>query len=322
MTRHQEPRQRQHDCPGNTVDTRPVGPHSARPGSRWLLVTALSGLVYGFALVMASTQARSAEAAASAAPSRPAASAAESGAGSAAESARTTVRGLLKAQAQSDLSVQIAAPVESIPKREGASFRRRDVLLKFDCKLLDAEWRAANAAWKARRLKARSKQRLLAYQAAGRLDAAIAAAEAEQAAAEARRARLKVQQCKVHAPYDGWVVERHVDIAETPQAGSKLLTIVKRGPLQAEMIVPAAWLKWLKPSQAFVFHVDGVGARLRGQVTRIGAVADEVSQTVRVYGVVETPPEQVKPGMAGQVEFLGARALSERARRKGKGGGA
>jgi len=290
---------------------RPTGPRHAPGLRRYMLLAAMSGFAMGFMLVLSGAQGQAAEATMPAG-ARAAAPASDPGA----------VRGLLKAQARSELSVQIAAPVESIPKREGASFRRRDVLLKFDCKLLDAEWRAANAAWKAKRLKARSKQRLLAYQAAGRLDAAIAAAEAEQAAAEARQARLKVQQCKVRAPYDGWVVERHVDIAETPPPGGKLLTIVKRGPLLAEMIVPAAWLKWLKPSQAFVFHVDGVGARLRGQVTRIGAVVDEVSQTVRVYGVVETPPAQVKPGMAGQVEFLGARALSERARRKGKGGGA
>ncbi len=152
----------------------------------------------------------------------------------------------------------------------------------------------------------------MSYQAAGRLDAAIAAAEAEQAAAEARRARLKVQQCKVRAPFDGWVVERHVDIAETPQPGTRLLTIVKRGPLEVEMIVPAAWLSWLNPSQAFTFRVDGLGTELRGQVMRIGAVVDEVSQTVRVYGVVDTPPPRVKPGMSGQVSFLGTRAQARR----------
>jgi len=231
----------------------------------------------------------------------------------------TPVRGLLKAQARSDLSVQISARVQHIFKREGEAFRRRDVLLEFNCDMLDAEWRAANAAWKARRLKARAKQRLLSYQAAGRLDAAIAAAEAEQAAAEARRARLKVQQCKVHAPYDGWVVERHVDIHETPPPGTKLITIVRRGPLQVEMIVPAAWLKWLKTGEPFTFRVDGLNTRLKGKITRIGAAVDEVSQTLRVYGEVQTPPEQVKPGMTGQVIFGGRQATSGHGRR---GGGA
>ena len=308
--------ERQEDCIHHAHARRPAGPWRTPGLRRYLLLAAACGFASGFMLVLSGAQGQAAEAA-------PPPAAGQSVASARANATDAVmVRGLLKARAQSDLSVQISARVASIPKREGASFRRRDVLLQFDCDLLDADWRAANAAWKTKRLKARSKQRLLAYQAAGRLDAAIAAAEAEQAAAEARRARLKVQQCKVRAPYDGWVVERHVDIAETPPPGGKLLTIVKRGPLLAEMIVPAAWLKWLKPSQSFVFHVDGVGARLHGQVTRIGAVVDEVSQTARVYGVVETPPEQVKPGMAGQVEFLGARALSERARRKGKGGGA
>ncbi len=297
------------------------GPRPApRAVLRRMLLMAVLGFATGFTLVLSGHQARAAEAAASpgasagvAMPAAPAATPADQQAGA--------VRGLLKAQAHSALSVQISARVQEIFKREGEAFRRRDVLLRFDCSLLDAEWRAANAAWKAKRLKARAKQRLLSYQAAGKLDAAVAAAEAEQAAAEARRARLKVQQCKVHAPFDGWVVERHVDVAETPTPGSKLLTIVQRGPLQAEMIVPAAWLKWLKPAQAFIFHVDGLATRLRGQVTRIGAVVDDVSQTVRVYGVVEAPPPAVKPGMTGQVEFIGA-STSHNERKKHKPGGA
>ena len=215
----------------------------------------------------------------------------------------TQVRGLLKAKARSDLSVQIAARVTKIHKREGEAFRYKEVLLEFDCGLLEAEWRAANAAYKAKELKARSKKRLLGYQAAGRLDAAIAMAEAEQAAAVARQARLRVQQCKVRAPYDGWVVARHVDVYETPQAGGKLITVVRRGPLEVEIIVPTAWLKWLRKGQPFIFEVDGLGEKLRGRITRIGAVVDQVSQTIRVYGEVGTPPPIVRPGMTGKVSF-------------------
>ena len=233
------------------------------------------------------------------------------------------VRGLLRAKARSDLSVQITAPVAAILKREGEPFRRMEVLLKFDCSLLKAEWAAAKAAWRARNLKARSKRRLLAYQAAGRLDAAVAMAEAEQAAAEAKQARLRVQQCNVRAPYDGWVVARHVDIQETPRVGGKLITIVRRGPLEVEMIVPAAWLKWLKVSEPFEFRVDGLGEVLKGKVTRIGAEVDQVSQTVRVYGEVGTPPSMVRPGMTGQVRFIRRKnAAFGRKSEDGKGGGA
>ena len=128
-------------------------------------------------------------------------------------------------------------------------------------------------------------------------------AEAEQAAAEAKRARLRVQQCNVRAPYDGWVVARHVDIQETPQVGAKLVTIVRRGPLEVEMIVPAAWLKWLRINEPLEFRVDGLGEVLKGRVTRIGAEVDQVSQTVRVYGEVGTPPPMVRPGMTGRVRF-------------------
>ena len=232
------------------------------------------------------------------------------------------VRGLLKPLAESDLSVQITARVAEIPLREGEAFRRGDVLLRFDCSLLEAERKAAQAAYKARELKARAKRRLLTYQAAGRLDAAIATAEAEQAKAEARRANLKVQQCKVRAPYDGWVVARHVDVSETPQVGAKLITIVRNGPLEVEMIVPTAWLKWLRPDEPFEFVVDGLAVRLKGRVTRLGAVVDQVSQTIRVFGEVDRPPSLVRAGMTGQVRFIRRNRAASTANegKRGEGG--
>ena len=223
-----------------------------------------------------------------------------------------TARGLLKAPAESDLSVMIAAPVASIPLREGRAFRKGDVLLTFDCSLLRTEWKAAQAAHKARSLEARSKKRLLHYQATGRLDAAVAAARAEEAAAAAKKARLKVQQCRVRAPYDGWLVARHVDIHETPQPGAKLLTIVRAGALEVEMIVPSAWLKWLRPGQTFRFDVDGVDVSLKGRVVRVAPVVEEVSQTVRIYGQIKSPPRVVRPGMSGTAVFAGGKTAEAR----------
>ncbi len=214
-----------------------------------------------------------------------------------------TARGLLRAKAESDLSAMISAPVAEIHLREGMPFRKGDRLLSFDCGLLEAEWQAAQAAHKARSLEARSKKRLLHYQATGRLDAAVASAKAEEAAAQAKKARLRVQQCRVRAPFDGWLVARHVDVHETPQAGAKLLTIVRKGALEVEMIVPSSWLGWIRPGESFRFRVDGLNAEMQGRITRIAPVVEEVSQTVRVYGEIGEPPAVVRHGMSGTAIF-------------------
>ncbi len=226
-------------------------------------------------------------------------------------------RGIIEAPARAQLSARISAPVMRLPFREGDSFRKGDVLAAFDCGRFAAALRAARAAWRAQSLKAKSKKRLVKFQAAGKLDAAIAAAESDKAKAEAEAAALRVRDCTLVAPYDGRVVERFVQEFETPQAGKPLISIVATGQLEVVMIAPSRWLGWIGRGAKFAFQVDETGARLRGEVTRTGAVVDAVSQTVRVRAVLRDPPAGVLPGMSGMAVFEDG----QMAGRSGRGGG-
>ncbi len=213
------------------------------------------------------------------------------------------IRGIIEPVAKAKLPAEISAPVIRLPFKDGEAFRKGDVLAAFDCRRFKSIWKAARAAWRARDLEARGKKRLVKYQAAGKLEAAIKAAESEKARAEAEAAGLRVEKCILRAPYDGRVVERHVQRYEAPQPGKPLISIVGTGRLEVEMIAPSDWLAWIRPGAAFVFHVDETGARLTGKVARIGAVVDAVSQTVRLRGVLDDPPENILPGMSGSAEF-------------------
>jgi len=226
-------------------------------------------------------------------------------------------RGIIEAPAHAQLSARISAPVARLPFREGDSFHKGDVLAAFDCGRFAAALRAARAAWRAQALKARSKKRLVKFQAAGKLDAAIAAAESDKAKAEAEAAALKVRDCTLVAPYDGRVVERFVQEFETPQAGKPLMSIVATGQLEVVMIAPSSWLGRIGVGAKFSFLVDETGARLKGEVTRTGAVVDAVSQTVRVRGILRDPPAGVLPGMSGLARFGGGPVLAKDGKRGG-----
>ena len=218
------------------------------------------------------------------------------------------VRGIVAAPARAQLSVETNARITKLPFREGQAFGKGDVLAAYDCRLPETALRAARAAWQAANLKARSKKRLVKFQAAGKLDARIAMAESAKALAEVEAAKIKVSRCKVLAPFSGRVVERHAEEHETPGVGKPLITIVSTGRLEVEMIAPSKWLAWIRKGDSFTFKVDETGAVLAGRIERIGAVVDAVSQTVRLHGVLEDPPPDVLPGMSGTAQFRTALA--------------
>ena len=213
------------------------------------------------------------------------------------------VRGIVEPRARAELSAEITARIARLPFREGEAFSKGDLLAEYDCGRLKAALRAAQAAHKAAALQARSKRRLVKFQAAGRLEASIAEAESEKAAAEARAAALEVRKCRVLAPFSGRVVERHAQEHETPGAGKPLMTIIDTGRLEVEMIAPSKWLAWVRPGQGFTFRIDETGDVLKGRLLRIGAAVDAVSQTVRLRGLLENPGGNVLPGMSGMAEF-------------------
>ncbi len=73
--------------------------------------------------------------------------------------------------------------------------------------------------------------------------------------------------------------------------------------LEVEAIVPSKWLSWLKPKQSFQFVIDETGAEVSVRIVRLGAVVDPISQTIKVYGVLDEKNNLVLPGMSGTATF-------------------
>lgn len=221
-------------------------------------------------------------------------------------------RGVIRAAHSAALAAGLSARILRMPFREGEAFRKGDILVAFDCDRLKAALKAAQAEARAAALKARSKRQMLKHMAAGRLDVAVAGAEAEKAAAEAEAARARVKECTIRAPWNGLVAEWLKHPHETPSAGEPILKIVSTDKPEVDVIVPAAWLAWLKLKQRFTLDVDGLNLRLEGMLARIGAVVDPVSQTVKVTGRMAVLPPSVRPGMGGVVRFMRKRKQADR----------
>ncbi len=213
------------------------------------------------------------------------------------------VRAVVKAYASATISVTISARVKALPFREGQSFRKGEVLVSFDCDRYIADLRAKKAAFKARALVAKNNTRLLRHQAVGKNELAVSISQMAEAEAVKDGQAALVKQCKIAAPYDGKMVERLINTHEIPAPNQPLFKIIDRSKVEVKLIVPSRWLVWLKPNTPFVIHLDETGNVLRARVTRMGAIVDAVSQTVKVTGELLSPSNKVLPGMSGTATF-------------------
>ncbi len=221
-----------------------------------------------------------------------------------AQEAVMSARGIVKSMGESALSTDLIAPVLNITKREGEAFQKGDILIQFDCRRFNAELASAEAEYEAAYAVAQNNRNLKRYGAVGGTDLTISDAKARKARADADVLIVKVSQCIIFAPFNGRVVEKMVNEFEIPTALSPLLKIVDDTRLEIDLIISSRLLNNLQIDGTFSFLVDETGKTYQAKLTRIGAVVDPISQTVRVSGAfIKSQPQSVKPGMSGRAEF-------------------
>ncbi|VAV96946.1 hypothetical protein MNBD_ALPHA08-1352 [hydrothermal vent metagenome] len=215
-----------------------------------------------------------------------------------------TARAIVKANAQATISIFLSARVKKLPFRAGQTFQKGQVIIAFDCARYRAELRAKQAVFSARKQEVTNNRRLLRFGAIGASEVAVSKSRMLEAEALVEMQQALVQQCIVKAPYSGRVVERLINENETPGPNQPLIKIVDVEKTELELIIPSRWLVWLTTGTNFSFRVDETGAVLEAKVSRLGAVVDAVSQTIRITGeFLSDQKNTVLPGMSGTATF-------------------
>ena len=221
-----------------------------------------------------------------------------------------TAHGVVRAGDEAVIASRMTALITALPLTAGQSFSRGQTLASFDCSQMKAQLQAAQAAATAYRKTYDTNVELDQYKAIGRSEVAVSKANLGKAEADALAIQAGTGQCAIAAPFDGKVVERIAHPHDVAAAGQPLMRIQGSGNLEVELIVPSAWLTWLKPGTPFAFGIDETGGTIDGHITELGAAVDPVSKTLRVTGHVDVRGT-VLPGMSGTARF--AKGADDRA---------
>lgn len=222
------------------------------------------------------------------------------------QSSVPAIRAQLKARQYTTLSAGVSGHLVSFDVSIGKPVKRGEVIARFDCRMETQERNIARAKLDAAKEKIRVNERLSELNNVAELELQLSRAERAIAQAELKRIEAQLDYCVVDAPFDGVVVEKHVQAHQFVNRGEPLLELVNLEQLEIEMIVPSVWLGKIGGASDFQFSVDETGVVVQALLDRTGGVVEPVSQTVKLIGVMKPGQSRTHllPGMSGSVRFI------------------
>jgi RND family efflux transporter MFP subunit len=213
------------------------------------------------------------------------------------------IRVAAKALEEVVIASQTRGVVTFLAVKDGSRFHKGDVLVELDCGILEAQTDRARAMARRQKLVQESNERLSRMQSRSQLEASLSRAEAEAASAEALAMERMLDQCRIIAPFDGRVGELMIRETQFVSEGQPLMELLNDSRLVLEFIVPSAWTSWFVPGYSFTVTIDETGDSYQAALSYLGGKVDPVSQSIKVYAVMDGPDAWLLPGMSGTVRL-------------------
>lgn len=222
--------------------------------------------------------------------------------------------GAIRAVQQATISPEVLGKVVEVNMQAGQRVTKGDVLLRLDDEDFKARLRqtqAQVAAAQATRDQAETEYRrilgLHQRDAAAdielqRADAAFKEAEArlEQARQAERAAAKSLSYTTIVSPFDGIVIDKHVEVGDTVAPGKVLATIHDPTRMQLIASVREALVGRLHVDQSLEVRIEALQKTCPGMVTEIVPQADAATRTFLVKVSGPCDPD-VKSGMFGRL---------------------
>ena len=141
-----------------------------------------------------------------------------------------------------------------------------------------------------------------------------------------QQANLDLERSSIEAPFDGWVLEKAVEVGQHVNVGQQLGSIYKVGELDIEVNIPANDFKWLPADMGqkstvaadVIFKNTGDHQVWKGRVARVKARMDQKTRTLPVVIEVDKPATsekanggfRLRPGMFVTIKIKG-KAVSQ-----------
>jgi membrane fusion protein (multidrug efflux system) len=199
------------------------------------------------------------------------------------------------------ISAGVAARLATFPKTIGETVVAGEVIATFSCARQQASLGIAETKRHAAQQQLTINQRLQELDNISLLNVSLNEAELSIAESEVSREAALFAECEIRAPFTGEIVEKHVQAFQHVNEGEPLLRLVDSRHLEIEMVVSSLQMAEFRPGQLFLMVIEETGDEVQARVSRVVGMVDPVSQTVRIVGKLIEPPQNLLPGMSGNI---------------------
>ena len=232
-----------------------------------------------------------------------------------------TLDGNLQAVQHSVLSAQASGRVAQLLVKAGDPVRKGQALAVIDdratqagvsqsqASVAQAEAELANAQANETRVRDLHAQGFVAKAALEIAQAQLKGAQAGAAAARAGQTQSSLAQgfTRVSAPFDGVVMQTHIEAGALAMPGTPIVTVYAPQPMRAEVHVPASFQAQAVAAQRVEVQLPGTDTWVKPSNVYNARAADAVSQTV-LWRMALNPSDTAAqvPGRSLKVRFVGA----------------
>ncbi len=209
--------------------------------------------------------------------------------------------GTLEAENEVDIVARTAGPIVELNAEEGMPVTRGQLLALIEQDQIRAQREVARVELEETRLAFERAERLSKDDLISVEDYERARAAYESARARFEENKIQLGFTEIRAPFEGLIVTRYVDAAQTVSNGTPLFRISDFKPLLCPIQVPERDLARLRVGQrAYLTVESAAGERFDARVLRISPVVDAATGTVKVTLDVDGRGK-LRPGMFARV---------------------
>ena len=200
-------------------------------------------------------------------------------------------------------SPDVTTRVAEVNKKMGDSFRKGDLLIRFDNDIYKANVSNAKRALEKAELETQVKQELYEDHIASPLEVMLAKAAEAKAKSEYVFALHQLRDTEIRGEYDGKVVTVDVHPWEYPKSGKPIIELVSDKKLLAILFIPSTMLQIVKFETLLYIWIRELNEILTAKVTRLGAVINPASSTIKIEAEIDNANGRLKSGMSGIASF-------------------
>lgn len=209
------------------------------------------------------------------------------------------------------LPMIVNARVVSLPFKLGDSFRKGDILIKFENEQIISNLKKAEAILQKAKEDYKVKKDLAADRLVSKLELLDSAANLATAESDYVAAKQLMAESQIRAPYDGKIANVSIHIFEIPPRDKPVLEIFNDKTLIVNLLVPSRYLNVIHIGQPMYVRINDTHEIDKAVITRISPIVNAASGTVRIEADLDNTNGHLKSGMSSVAAFNRA-ALEEK----------